>query len=79
MSKSHSDSTSVKKTSEVARVARVNVTLVAGCGQRQKAPLDDAWIHLARERARGDAESAASGFYVICVLAAIAIGFLIAL
>ena len=46
---------------------------------RQKVLLDEGIRYVVRKRAREDAESAVNGFIAICVLAAIAVSFLIIL
>ena len=54
------------------------VNLIARYNARQKLLLDE-WLRcLARNRAREDAESAVYGFVAICVLAATAVSFLVA-
>jgi len=55
------------------------VDFIESYNARQKALLHRCMRDLERQRACDDAQSAVTGFIAICVLVAIAIGFLVAL
>ena len=79
MAKYYSDGVVIKGARKTAELSPLMVDFIESYNARQKVRLDEWMRYLVWERARDDAKSATSGFIAICVLAAVAISFLIAL
>jgi hypothetical protein len=79
MAKYYSGGVVIRAGQEIVELSPAMLDFIENYNARQKVLLDDGVRRVARERAREDAESAVNGFIAICVLAAIAISFLIAL
>jgi hypothetical protein len=78
MTRHYPDGVVIIDAQETAELSPAMVGFIARYNARQKLLLDEWMRYLARKRARDDAQSAVNGFIAICVLAAIAISFLIA-
>ena len=79
MAKTDLEGVIIRDTLEIAELSPAMMAFIESYGARQKLLLGEWLGYLVRERARHDAETAVNGFIAICVLVAIAAGFLIVL
>lgn len=79
MAKYYPDSVVIRVGQEIVELSPAMLDFIENYNARQKVLLDEGIRYATRERARADAESAVNGFIAICVLAAIAVSFLIIL
>ena len=79
MAKYYPDGAVIRAGHEIVELSPAMLDFIENYNARQKVLLDERIRYVVRKRAREDAESAVNGFIAICVLAAIAVSFLIIL